>query len=406
MHPKWLGLAVGILSRPFTNFAPRALCRRMALPETHVEQAEGVEGLYFKQTSQLAEILSDIPGLSSWRQWYKAPWWLRQGDLMTVASTLREVVDLNEPEGHVIDTPDGGELTLDFYSPLREAAVVLLPGLGGSTRGGYVKNMAQALMSRGFQAVGLNMRGVGGLKSSRLASAHRGSSDDVRCAVAYLRALGSRKVFVVGWSLGGNIVVNTLAEQETREGYGHSEQSFIDGGIALCATHCLIRCARQWEEHWPMRHIYDPHVMRNLKKILEPALPFYQEPIRAWNGSMIKIQPEQLESASRIRELDEALIRRMFGYESVDDYYYQASCSRRVAKVKVPLLMVTAADDPMATGWAPFQTVRSNEYVALAYTKHGGHIAWQDEADARRSSWVEGVAGDFLQRLWDEGKPL
>lgn len=29
----------------------------------------------------------------------------------------------------------------------------------------------------------------------------------------------------------------------------------LDGGIALCPTHCLTRCARQYDEHWPMRHM-------------------------------------------------------------------------------------------------------------------------------------------------------
>ena len=106
-----------------------------------------------------------------------------------------------------------------------------------------------------------------------------------------------------------------------------------------------------------------------------------------------------LKFATRIRDVDEALIRRMFGYKSVEDYYYQASSCRRLAEVEVPLLMVSAADDPMATSWAPFKTVRGSKHVILAYTKHGGHIGWQDESNARKSEWVEDVATSFLNRL-------
>ena len=28
--------------------------------------------------------------------------------------------------------------------------------------------------------------------------------------------------------------------------------AYLDGGVALCATHCLTRTARQYDEHWPM----------------------------------------------------------------------------------------------------------------------------------------------------------
>ena len=34
---------------------------------------------------------------------------------------------------------------------------------------------------------------------------------------------------------------------------------------------------------------------------------------------------------------------------------------RRLSDVLVPLLLVSAADDPMTTGWVPLETVRSNE---------------------------------------------
>lgn len=51
---------------------------------------------------------------------------------------------------------------------------------------------------------------------------------------------------------------------------------------------------------------------------------------------------------------------------------------RRLDDVQVPLLMISAADDPMMTSWVPLKSVRSNEHLILAYTKHGGHMATWD----------------------------
>ena len=36
------------------------------------------------------------------------------------------------------------------------------------------------------------------------------------------------------------------------EGPDHHGPAHLDGGVALCATHCLTRTARQYDEHWPM----------------------------------------------------------------------------------------------------------------------------------------------------------
>ena len=53
---------------------------------------------------------------------------------------------------------------------------------------------------------------------------------------------------------------------------------------------------------------------------------------------------------------------------------------RRLDDVQVPLLMISAADDPMMTSWVPLKAVRSNEHLILAYTKHGGHMATWDSS--------------------------
>ena len=50
------------------------------------------------------------------------------------------------------------------------------------------------------------------------------------------------------------------------------------------------------------------------------ALPFYRAgPVEAWNTStLVSIDHELLQSAQRIRDVDEALVRRMFGPLDVD----------------------------------------------------------------------------------------
>ena len=263
-------------------------------------------------------------------------------------------------------------------------------------------------------------------------SAYRGSTNDVREAVDYVRSHlveaphKEKPVFLLGWSLGANILINTLAEQGL-DTSSQAKSSFLNGGVALCATHCLVRCGRQAREHWVTKYVYSRFVTRNLLQCLQPALSRYGSgPVPGWNGTDVRVDSLRLQSAQEVFDIDEALIRRMFGYNSVHEYYYDASSCRRVEQVSVPLLMVSAADDPMSTGWAPFAKVRANPNIMplapqevnspelgtmllccmqqelqlrLAYTSHGGHLGWQDDSNALQSQWVEEATAAFLQKL-------
>lgn len=319
------------------------------------------------------------------------------------AALCRSSADLTFKR-HIITTKDNGALALDLV--LKDGrgrtapgiggqapVVLLLPGLGGSSQGGYVKNMANKLASCGFAVGVLNMRGCAGcsLRTPRVFSAYRGSTNDVREAVDYVRSHlveaphKEKPVFLLGWSLGANILINTLAEQGL-DTSSQAKSSFLNGGVALCATHCLVRCGRQAREHWVTKYVYSRFVTRNLLQCLQPALSRYGSgPVPGWNGTDVRVDSLRLQSAQEVFDIDEALIRRMFGYNSVHEYYYDASSCRRVEQVSVPLLMVSAADDPMSTGWAPFAKVRANPNIMLAYTSHGGHLGWQDDSNALQS---------------------
>lgn len=55
------------------------------------------------------------------------------------------------------------------------------------------------------------------------------------------------------------------------------------------------------------------------------------------------------------------------GFKTVDDYYKAASSAQRVGDVKVPLLVIQAADDPIAPiAGTPKQALHDNPNCILA----------------------------------------
>ena len=80
-----------------------------------------------------------------------------------------------------------------------------------------------------------------------------------------------------------------------------------------------------------------------------------------------------------------------------------ASADQRVKDIGVPLLVLNAADDPIAQynnkpGVFDAETLAANPNLVVAVTATGGHLGWCDAADpCGPPGWAQGVALDFLE---------
>lgn len=394
------------------------------LPETYVDEGdEGSEGVYLCSTSNVSKkIIGACPSIQTWDSWYKPPWWLRQGDAATVTQLVVREVPSVEYDHYQIPTIDGGYLDISValeaegrMSPATDGTtplVLIIPGGDGNCEEPHTKSLAAALLERGLCAAALAMRGCDSpVHTPRYFSFCRGGTDDVRTAIRYVREglfgggeRGQRAlVFVVGWCVGGSIVSNMLAEQATAKGRGHSGRwTLANGGVALGAPHDLTFSIEHIEGSPWRRQAYSKVIAKQmLDTIAVGRHLFEQGPVMQWpdTGSMVDVDFEEVLSSQHLRQMDEALTRKVFGYDSVDDYYYDASPSRRLPFVNVPLLLVSASDDPIIGESMPVEAVRKNPHLIAVYTKHGGHISWLDAEDHRRSHWVEGVIGEFLSAV-------
>ncbi|GMN51956.1 hypothetical protein TIFTF001_021096 [Ficus carica] len=77
----------------------------------------------------------------------------------------------------------------------------------------------------------------------------------------------------------------------------------------------------------------------------------------------------------------------------------RCSSAGYLGNVSVPLLCVSALDDPVCTREAiPWDECRSNKNVVLATVKHGGHLAFFEGIAGARLWWVR-ATGEFLRVL-------
>ena len=271
--------------------------------------------------------------------------------------------------------------------------------------------MAAAAAERGWQVAVLNMRGCGSspVTSPRLFSAYRGANDDCapRWRTCARRGSAPAAVAALGWSNSGTIVNNVMAEQATTHAGDPSHA--IDAAVA-CATP-LNMPANSANLQRPFHSaVYDVNLGKSLRTLWDAARPQYVDaatdlcvPVPQWDdASESFVADDELALAARsIREIDEAVTRRQFGYASVDDYYAAASSDQRLGQIAAPLLLLNAftTRSSPAGACAARSTPRApTRRVVVALTSHGGHLGWCDRGDPWGGPrWTERVCCGFLE---------
>lgn len=254
-------------------------------------------------------------------------------------------------------TEPGVQVLVDEQRPLREPLghVVIVHGLEGSSCSGYMKSMARAALEAGYAAYRVNLRTCGGTEALSPGGYHSGLTSDLHEIVRRLAIDG--QVFVVGFSLGGNLALKLAGELE--------ETSVIRGVCAVSTPLDLAACVDRLEQ--PQNRIYHMRFLRRLKRRARVIC-------EAHPG---RVSVDGLDSVSSLREFDDRFTARWFGFRDAADYYTTQSCARVLGRVRVPALLIQAKDDPVI----PFEVfnhpeIRRNPAFELLALEHGGHVGF------------------------------
>jgi len=263
--------------------------------------------------------------------------------------------------------------------------VVVLHGLEGSSRAPYVRRLLVALSRRGLSALALNFRGCSGEANRLPRLYHSGETGDLAAVVRRLaEERPGRPLAVAGFSLGGNVAAKWLGET------GAAIPPQVRGGAVISVPFDLAACAAAIDGpgFWPF--VYRERFLRMLRgKALAKARRF----------------PSLLDAAAlrRIRtfaDFDERVTAPLHGFAGARDYWESSSSGPWLAGVQVPLLALSAADDPMVPA-ASLPLAPGNPKVTLEVTAAGGHVgfvtgppwALRFHAERRAAEFLAGVLG-------------
>lgn len=310
---------------------------------------------------------------------FKPAWWCRNPHLQTLWATLVH----RRPRLHLrrerLELPDGDFVDLDWttgnaHGPI----VVLLHGLEGSSNSKYALGMLRALEARGWRALVMHFRGCSGEPNRLTRRYHSGETGDVAYLIETLaRREPQTPLAVIGYSLGGNVLLKWL---------GETGRAPIRVAVAVSVPFLLADCAARMERGFS--RVYQWALVRRLKRSVESERRRVPLQLRMTNLSALRT----------FRDFDEHVTAPLHGFADADDYYTRSSSRQYLLRIAVPTLIVHCRDDPFMTEAAIPAANELSPAIDFELHERGGHVGFVAGAWPWRARyWLEQRIPDFLR---------
>lgn len=307
---------------------------------------------------------------------YSAPWFLFNPHLETIFPSLLRKVALEKYQRERIATSDQDFLDLDWLKQGSDKLVIISHGLEGNSHRAYVKGMAKAFHSQGFDILAWNYRGCSEEMNKAVRFYHSGATDDLHRVVEHALQGNYEKVFLIGFSLGGNLTMKYLGEREINDR--------VKGAVALSVPLNLDTSCTKLSQ--PSNWIYSQRFIKSLKK-----------KVSAKASVMGGIDTSRLKAIRNLREFDDFYTGPLHGFKDATDYYFKCSAIRFLDSIKRPSLILNAKNDPFLSDECFPESVKSS-FVKCEYPDRGGHVGFTS-FNGNGVYWSEHRALDFILSL-------
>ena len=296
---------------------------------------------------------------------YQPPFYLFNGHLQSIVPSLLRTVPEVRYERERVETEDGDFLDLDWSRLSGRSAdtlCIVSHGLEGDAGRPYVRGMVRALNKAGFDALAWNYRSCSGEMNRLLRSYHLGDTDDLDFVVRY--ALGTaryRRVYLTGFSAGGNVTLKYLGEKPERVPQEVQRAAVFSVPTDLKSSSLQIGRLEN--------RIYLKRFLKSLRKKMREKAVLLPDQVDI-NG---------LDELIDFPQFDDRFTAPMHGFKSAEEYYEHASSGRYLSGIRVPTLLVNAQNDPfLPPSCFPRDVAARSEFVFLETPQEGGHVGFAE----------------------------
>ncbi len=256
--------------------------------------------------------------------------------------------------------------------------VVMVHGLEGSSDSQYIRGLTTRAWVAGCNVIRMNMRNCNDTDDLSPTLYHSGLSGDVGAVVDhYARHFGLERVALVGYSMGGNLVLKLAGEW--------GQKSLLRAVAAVCPA--IDLAAGSDALHEPVNRVYEWHFLRRLMRRYRRKAALFPE----------IYQTRGLGPIRSLRQFDDRIVARYCGFKDADDYYYRAAGARVVDRIATPTLILHSLDDPFIRLTPKTKSkILANPYISFVETPNGGHCAYLCQDAGDEIHWAESTVIRYL----------
>ncbi|WP_076997977.1 YheT family hydrolase [Variovorax sp. KK3] len=304
---------------------------------------------------------------------YAAPRWLPGGHFQTIWPALfarRVVAPLPPYRRERWATPDGDFVDVDFLASPASVAqatqeprplLVLFHGLEGSSKSHYAEAFAAHALARGWDFAVPHFRGCSGEINLAPRAYHSGDFEEVGWILSKLRERlpADAPILAVGVSLGGNALMRWVEEAGSEAGRTVRAVASVCAPLDLAAGGAAI--GRGFN-----RLVYTRMFLKSMKP--KALAKLAQHP-----GLFDR---EALLAAADLYTFDNIFTAPLHGFRDTPDYWARASAKPHLADIRIPALVLNAANDPFVPASSLPRPGEVGRHVTLWQPAHGGHVGF------------------------------
>lgn len=256
-----------------------------------------------------------------------------------------------------LELKDGDFLDIDYLLKSPKKAVILCHGLEGASNRTYNNTSADYFLKNDFSVFAWNNRSCSGEMNRLPKLYHHGAVEDFAEMVNFVLEQNFEEIYLLGFSMGGAQIMNYLGTFEI--------DSRIKAAVAVSTPIQLKSSAETLKKGF--NKVYLKNFTRKISKKLKSKSEQFPD-LLDWS---------QIRSIRTFDEIDEFFTAPLHGFSGREDYYERASPGFVMRKIKTPVLVLNAWDDPfLGEDCYPVEFAKTNPYVYLETPQNGGHCAF------------------------------
>ncbi|WP_310991373.1 YheT family hydrolase [Aequorivita marina] len=301
------------------------------------------------------------------------------GHISTIYAGIIRKLEAPAYERKRLHLPDGDFLLLDYVLQDSKKAIILCHGLEGNSRKNYNNACANFFIEKGYSVFAWNNRSCGGEMNLLPKLYHHASIADLEFVIYHVAKEGFSEIFLVGFSLGGDQILNYLGRKKAHD--------TLKAAVAISAPFQLQSSAEKIQGG--ISKIYLNRFIRKIRAKIQYKAKQFPDVVPA----------EASISMKSFEDVVNQFIVPVHGdFNSLEDYYKKASPVYSIDGIKLPVLVINAWDDPiLGEEDHPTALAKEHDYLFLETPHHGGHCAFPLKISKHPYSVVR--AFEFFEKM-------